>query len=271
LRYVYPDGTVALDGVDLEVPAGELVALVGQNGSGKTTLAKCLNGLLTPTEGHVRIGDLDTRTAAVGELVTAVGYVFQNPDHQLFNSSVERELRYALDNIHLPRDQQDERISEAARIAGVRTDDFDEHPYFLPKGIRQRVAIASILALRPQVIIVDEPTTGQDARQSVDVMDFLERICREEGRTIVVVTHEMWIVARYAQRVIAMHEGHLLLEGTTDEVLGQADLLARTCVELPQLTRLGQRLDPPPSSPLRTAEQMIAELRSRLPAGGPAT
>lgn len=266
LHFRYPDGTYALRGVDMEVDEGEMVALIGQNGSGKTTLSKCLNGLFKPTEGRVLVGELDTRTASMArELVTRVGYVFQNPDHQLFNDSVYKELRYALDNVGITGDEQRRRIEEAAEIAGVGQEIMSEHPFFLPKGIRQRVAIASILALKPGVIVVDEPTTGQDARQSLAVMDFLEKIRREEGRSIVIVTHEMSIVARYARRVVALCEGRVLLDGPTHEVFAQTDTLAETYVQPPQITQLAQRLSGYGFSPgILTVEEMVSATRELL-------
>jgi energy-coupling factor transport system ATP-binding protein len=266
LHFRYPDGTYALRGVDMEVGEGEMLALIGQNGSGKTTLSKCLNGLFEPSEGRVLVKGLDTRTASMArELVTRVGYVFQNPDHQLFNDSVYKELRYALDNVGVPEAEQRERITEAAEIAGVSEDIMSEHPFFLPKGIRQRVAIASILALKPSVIIVDEPTTGQDAQQSIAVMDFLEKIRREEGRSIVIVTHEMSIVARYAQRVVALCEGQVLLDGPTAEVFAQPDVLVRTYVQPPQITQLAHRLAGYGFSPrILTVDEMASEARELL-------
>ena len=266
LHFRYPDGTYALRGVDMEVGEGEMIALIGQNGSGKTTLSKCLNGLFEPSEGRVLVEGLDTRTASMArELVTRVGYVFQNPDHQLFNDSVYKELRYALDNVGVAEAEQRKRIAEAAEIAGVSEDIMSEHPFFLPKGIRQRIAIASILALKPSVIIVDEPTTGQDALQSIAVMDFLEKIRREEGRSIVIVTHEMSIVARYAQRVVALCEGRVLLDGPTAEVFAQPDVLARTYVQPPQITRLAHRLAGYGfSSRILTVDEMVSEAHELL-------
>ncbi len=243
LGYVYPDGTPALFDINLEIREREFIALIGQNGSGKTTLSKCLNGLLKPTTGRVIVGGIDTRSKGViKELVTKVGYVFQNPDHQLFNRSVWSEIAYGPRNIGLSEVEVEERVVEAAKVAGVREDLFNIHPYFLHKGLRQRVAIASILAMRPDTIIVDEPTTGQDMRQSIEVMNFLQRLWEQEGHSIVIITHEMHIVAAYAQRTIVLGEGRLLLDGTTRQVFSRPDVLKQTYVEPPQITRLGQAL-----------------------------
>jgi len=157
LDFTYPDGTPALMGINLEIGEQEFIAFIGQNGSGKTTLSKCINGLFKPTAGKVIVEGLDTsRRGIIKQLVTKVGYVFQNPDHQLFNRSVKSEIAYGPRNINLPDDEVEQRVREAARVAGVSEDLFETHPYFLPKGLRQRVAIASILALKPRTIIVDD-------------------------------------------------------------------------------------------------------------------
>lgn len=243
LHYVYPDGTVALSGIDMEIGAQEFIAFIGQNGSGKTTLAKCLNALFKPSQGSVIIEGINTASRGIGKkIVTKVGYVFQNPDHQIFNDSVIKEISYGPRNIGLPEKEIQERVREAAAVAGIGEDLFDVHPFFLTKGLRQRVAIASILALKPRTIIVDEPTTGQDIRQSLEVMDFLKKLWAEEGHTIIIITHEMPIVALYAQRTVALGMGRVLLDGPTREVFSEPEILAQTYVKPPQISRLAQKL-----------------------------
>jgi energy-coupling factor transport system ATP-binding protein len=243
MDFTYPDGTEVLFDINLTVAEGEFMALIGQNGSGKTTLSKCLNGLFKPTRGSVMIGDLDTRERGIiKKLVTQVGYVFQNPDHQLFNNNVKSEIAYGPRNIDLSADEVEFRVREAARVAGVAENLFDTHPFFLPKGLRQRVAIASILALKPRTIIVDEPTTGQDMVQSREVMNFLRSLRDEEGHSIIIITHEMPIVAQYTERTVALGQGKILLDGSTREVFSQPEILKQTYVEPPQITRLGQAL-----------------------------
>lgn len=240
LVYRYPDGTLALRDVDFTLADGDFVALIGQNGSGKTTVSKCLNGLFKPTEGQVIVDGLDTRTTSITKMVMRVGYVFQNPDHQLFNGSVWDEIAYGPRNIELPQEEVKTRVEEAADVVGLDSELFEEHPFFLTKGLRQRVAIASILALRPKIIIVDEPTTGQDVRQSLQIMDFLTQLHQERNHIIVFITHDMPIVARYAKRIILMGEGQKLADGPTAEVFAQPDVLAKTFVTPPQITQLAQ-------------------------------
>jgi len=241
--FSYPDGTLALRNINLDIYANQFIALIGQNGSGKTTIAKCLNGLLKPNSGYVKIDNLDTREKGVTKkIVTKVGYVFQNPDHQLFNNTIYKEIAYGPRNIGLGEKEVEERVREAANVCGVEESILQEHPFFLTKGLRQRVSIASILAMRPRTIIVDEPTTGQDLRQSLEVMNFLRNLWEKEGHTIIIITHEMPIVAQYTQRVVALARGKVLLDGTTREVFAQPELLALTFVKPPQITRLAQAL-----------------------------
>jgi energy-coupling factor transport system ATP-binding protein len=241
LGYRYEDGTQALSDIDLEINEGEMIALIGQNGSGKTTFSKCLNGLFKPTSGDVIVDGANSKTTPIVQMVRRVGYVFQNPDHQLFNSNCWDEIAYGPRNIQLPEAEVKERVEEAAQVVGLPEMYFGEHPFFLSKGLRQRVAIASILALRPRVIIVDEPTTGQDSRQSFEIMDFLRDLNEKLGHTIIIITHDMPIVGMYARRVIAMGMGQVLADGPTAEVFRQADVLAQTFIEPPQITQLAQR------------------------------
>ena len=243
LIFEYPDGTQALRKIDLDIFENQFIALIGQNGSGKTTLAKSLNGLLRPTEGNVIIDGLDTREkGTTKKIVTKVGYVFQNPDHQLFNNTVHKEIAYGPRNIGLSHDEVEERVEEAASVCGIEKVLFTEHPFFLTKGLRQRVAIASIMAMRPKTIIVDEPTTGQDFRQSIEVMNFLRDLWQNQGHTIIIITHEMNIVASYAQRCVVLAKGQVLMDDTTRTVFSQPDVLAQAFVKPPQITRLGQGL-----------------------------
>lgn len=238
--FVYPDGTQALYDINLEIAKGEMIALIGQNGSGKTTLSKCLNGLYKPTRGEIIVEGLNSKKGSITQMVRRVGYVFQNPDHQLFNNNCWDEVAYGPRNIQLPEDEVKERVDEAIQVVGLPKAYHQEHPFFLSKGLRQRVAIASILALRPQVIIVDEPTTGQDAKQSLEIMDFLKRLNEDLGHTVIIITHDMPIVGQYAKRVIAMGQGRVMADALTAEVFTQADVLEQTFLKPPQITQLAQ-------------------------------
>jgi energy-coupling factor transport system ATP-binding protein len=267
LVFEYPDGTRALDGIRLDVNEGEFIALIGQNGSGKTTLSKCLNGILKPTQGAVRIGELDTRErGTTKKIVTRVGYVFQNPDHQLFNNTVHKEIAYGPRNIGLSAQEVEERVHEAARVCGVKEELFHDHPFFLTKGLRQRVSIASILAMRPKVIIVDEPTTGQDRRQSVEVMNFLRDLWENGGHTVIIITHEMPIVSEYARRCVVLTRGKVVMDGPTREVFANPEVLAEAQVKPPQITRLAQALeDRGVRRDVLSVDEMMDEFRRLAP------
>ena len=240
LDFSYPDGTQALKDISFEVREGEFIALIGQNGSGKTTLSKCLNGLYKPTAGDIIVDGLNTKEGSIVQMVKRVGYVFQNPDHQLFNNTCWDEIAYGPRNIELPDEEVKERVEEAISVVGLPKYVHQEHPFFLSKGLRQRVAIASILALRPQVIIVDEPTTGQDVKQSLEIMNFLKELNETHGHTIIIITHDMPIVGLYGKRVIAMAQARIMADGLTREVFKLADVLEKTFLAPPQITQLAQ-------------------------------
>lgn len=263
LDFTYPDGTKALENINISIQVGEFIALIGQNGSGKTTLSKLLNGLYKPSSGDVIVDGLNSKTTPIVQMVRRVGYVFQNPDHQLFNNNCWDEVAYGPRNIELPEDEVKIRVEEATQVVGLPKRYFEEHPFFLSKGLRQRVAIASILALRPQVIIVDEPTTGQDARQSFEIMDFLKDLNENHGHTIIIITHDMPIVAQYARRVILMSEGKILADDETAHVFSQPDILAEAFLEPPEITQLAQSVQELGFSPgVLTVGEMMREFKN---------
>lgn len=240
LHFTYPTGVQALRGVSLTIEPGEQVAIVGQNGAGKTTLVKHLNGLLRPTSGRVRIGDWDTREHSVAELARRVGYVFQNPDEQLFSRDVKTEVAFGPRNLGFSSEQVQGQVDEALAMTEL-SDKTETNPYDLSPTWRKMVAIASILAMATPIVIFDEPTTGQDSANIARIANVV-RTLRERGRTVVTVTHDIDFCAENFERVIAMSEGAILLAGKAEDVLGQEEVLARTYVEPPQLTRLGKRL-----------------------------
>jgi len=241
LSFVYPEGNVeALRDVNLQVRAGEFLAIIGQNGSGKTTLVKHFNGLLRPTQGQVLVEGKDTRRLSPGDLAFSVGYVFQNPDHQIFAPTVWEEVAFGPRNFGMPEDEVARRVAEALRA--VHLEGYEERdPFALTKGERQRVAVASVLAMRPKVIILDEPTTGLDYPQQQSMMAMLEELNRA-GHTVIIVTHSMWVVTRYAARTVVMQDGRIILDGSTRQVFAQEEELASTALRPPPIVRLGHRL-----------------------------
>lgn len=240
LCFTYPSGVDALRGVTLTVAPGEQVAIIGQNGSGKTTLVKHLNGLLHPTQGIVRIGDWSTIQHSVAQLAARVGYVFQNPDDQLFKGNVRDEVKFGPTNLGFAAAKIDTLVEQALALLQL-TDKAAVNPYDLTATWRKRVAIAAILAMDTQIIIFDEPTTGQDY-QSVQDLAQVIRTLREQHKTVIAISHDIDFVAENFDRIIVMGQGQVLLDGQAEIVFAQAELLNSTYVDPPQLTRLGQRL-----------------------------
>jgi len=217
-EYETDQGSVrAVDGVDLTIRGGEVVAIVGHNGSGKTTLAKHLNRLLAPDEGSVTWRGQEVSELPMAEVGKSIGYVFQNPDHQIFNETIRKEVAFGPENFGIEGEELERAVRDA--IETVELDGLEEtDPFNLSKGQRQRVALASILATDPEVIIFDEPTTGLDATQRDQFMDLVAEINRESEKTIVMVTHNMQTVATYAPRTVVMEDGRLVYDGSTREL-----------------------------------------------------
>jgi energy-coupling factor transport system ATP-binding protein len=244
LSFTYPSGVTALADISLAIAPGESVALIGQNGAGKTTLARHLNGLLRPTRGSVRIGDLDTRHAAVAQLARRVGYVFQHPEHQIFKSRVRDEVAYGPRNLGVSHAEIEERVRQALAATGI-ADLADAHPHDLMPSLRKRVAIASVLAMDTPIVVLDEPTTGQDAPGVALIGALVERLTAA-GRTVITISHDIDFCADHCRRIVVMGQGRVLLDGPREVVFAQPDVLARTAVEPPQLARLAARLGLPP-------------------------
>jgi energy-coupling factor transport system ATP-binding protein len=241
LDYVYqPLNVHAVKDVSFDIYKGQFVALIGQNGSGKTTVLKNLLGLLRPTGGKVLVAGQDTRTTAVAEMARHVGFVLQNPDQQLFADTVEEEVAYGPANLGLDKGAIEVRVAEALKLVGLE-EKRKEFPPALPKGERAKVVIASALALDPEIIILDEPTTGQDFKGCHQIMQIARQL-HEQGRTVVFVTHHMALVAEYAERVIVLIGGKVLLDDATASVFSRPEVVRQAAIIPPQITELGQSL-----------------------------
>jgi energy-coupling factor transport system ATP-binding protein len=240
LFYSYGGGQPVINNISLEIARGECLAIIGQNGAGKSTLAKHFNGLHRPVSGKVYVDGKDTAGMKVSTLARTVGYVFQNPDHQIFNDTVGREVAFGLKKLGLSRKEIEDRVAEALDAVGL-TRHYQTYPFNLSKGQRQRVALASVLAMQTQVIVLDEPTTGQDYRESVQIMDLVEKL-NENGHTIVFITHDMSLVARYSRRAVVLCQGEILADGSVKSIFSLPELLARTYLSPPQVTALAQGL-----------------------------
>ncbi len=240
LSFTYPAGVIALRAVSLTIPSGISLAIIGQNGAGKTTLVKHFNSLLKPTSGVVKIGDWDTREHTPAQLASRVGYVFQNPDDQLFQPSVRKEVMFGPRNVGWNPDQIEKQTDKALEMVGL-SQAADKHPYDLSPGERKLTALAAILAMDTPIIILDEPTTGQD-HAGIELVGRIVDDLKEQDKTVITITHDIDFCAEHFERVVVLANGKLLLEGSSREVLAQEDVLAETYVEPPQLMRLAKRL-----------------------------
>ena len=241
VEFTYPGGARALDGVNLAVGCGDFVAIVGQNGAGKTTLTRHFNGLLRPSSGDIRVLGRSAQGVPTIELCRHVGYVFQNPDEQLFCTSVQEELRFGPTNIGADPGVTSQRVEEILGDIGL-TKYREVWPKYLTKGERQRLALASVVAMDPDVLVVDEPTTGLDWVESLQILDYLERLRNEQKKTIIIITHDMNIVSLYAKRVVVMARGRVVGDGTAREVFSQPDLMQLACLRRPPIADLSQAL-----------------------------
>ena len=261
VRFRYStSGPEVLRAVNLRVDKGEYLAMIGQNGGGKTTLAKLFNGLLKPTSGAVRVGGVNTKDGTVAELARTVGYVYQNPDHQIFAQKVRTEIAFGPRNLGLSPEEVTKRVDDALDLVGLREYE-DAFAFALGRGLRQKLAVASVLAMSPPVIVVDEPTTGLDLQGSRGILDLLGR-WNQDGRTIIVITHDIALVAERVPRTVIISGGKILADGATRDVLSNRDLLHKAFLRPPQVTRVAQRLQEfgiPPN--VMTVQELRDELR----------
>ena len=233
----YPRGGVtALDGVSLRVEPGETVGIAGQNGSGKTSLAKLFNGLLRPTRGSVHVGGLDTAGLTVQQLAASVGFVFQNPNHQLFASTVAAELAFGPANLGVGRDEVERRVAEALERFGLAPH-AASHPYRLSFPLRKLVAIASVVTMRPAILVLDEPTTGQD-HQTTTIINRLIHGLRDGGCTVICASHDMLLLADVAERLVVLRQGRIIADGPTREVFSDAEAMRGSRLAPPQVTQI---------------------------------
>jgi energy-coupling factor transport system ATP-binding protein len=242
LVHVYGGETRALDGVDLSIGRGERVAIVGQNGSGKSTLVRHFNGLLRPTEGRVLVDGADAAGRRVAHLAATVGLAFQDPDRQIFAGKVRTEVGFGPRNLGLGGATLDAAV-DAALVATGLDKDAQTNPYDLGYSRRKLLALASILAMGTPIVVLDEPTTGQDARG----LEQIRRIVADlsaAGRTVIAVSHDMRFVAEAFERIVVMRDGRIVLDGTPAEVFAEPawPALASTFLEPPLAARIGARL-----------------------------
>jgi energy-coupling factor transport system ATP-binding protein len=251
LNFSYPTGVKAIDNVSLEINGGEIIALVGENGAGKSTLVKHLNGLLRADGGDVRVGDWDVADFSSAQIAERVSFLFQNPDEQLFERTVWREVAFGPHNLGLSDDELKGRVDAALARVGL-SEQAESHPYDLQYTDRKLVALAATLAMDAPILVLDEPTVGQDAAQRAAIGTILDEL-HAEGRTVILISHDLDFCAAHAERVIVMADGRILLDGSAETVLSQSEELSRAAVIPPQLVRLAQALNMP-NAPLHVDE-----------------
>ena len=242
LHYTYPDAEserehIVFDGLNLSIKAGSFVAVLGHNGCGKSTLAKHFNAILLPAGGSVTVYGMDTKDEELLLAIRqAVGMVFQNPDNQIVSNVVEEDVAFAPENLGVPSDEIRRRVDAALKTVGMY--EYRAHaPQLLSGGQKQRVAIAGVLAMKPKCIVLDEPTAMLDPQGRREVIETVERLNREEGMTVVLITHHM-DEATHAGRVVAMNDGKIVADGTPAKVFSQVELLRSVGLSVPETTEL---------------------------------
>jgi energy-coupling factor transporter ATP-binding protein EcfA2 len=259
VEYAYTGQDPALRGVTLTVCRGELVAVLGRNGSGKSTLVRHVNGLLRPSRGRVRVLGRDIATTTTAQLARRIGFCFQNPNHQLITFRVREELAFGPRSLGLPPSEIEQRSREALEVVGLG-DAWDADVAALGRGERQRLALASVLTMRPEILIIDEPTTGQDPGMAADIFRILRRL-NAAGTTILLITHQFDMAAEFAPRAVIVQRGRLVYDGLMTGLLGQVELLRDNSLDQPEVTKLAARLRPlgvPPQTV--TVDDMAATL-----------
>ena len=269
VTYTYSPGTAyemhALEHINLEIPNGQFVGIIGHTGSGKSTLVQHLNGLLKPDAGRVIVGDVDITAPGVSmvEIRKRIGLVFQYPEYQLFEETVAKDVAFGPKNLGLSDSEIEERVREAIELVGLDYEEIRERsPFELSGGQKRRVAIAGVVAMRPEVLILDEPTAGLDPKAHHDVLDMVQEVHRRTGNIIILVSHNMADIARVSDKIIVIDSGHLVTTGTPREVFSQKELLRGVGLDLPPITEFTETLREKgmdlPSTILDTREAALA-------------
>lgn len=244
LTYRYGIGTpfekTAVDHVDLEIESGSFVGIIGHTGSGKSTLIQHLNGLLKPTEGSILLDgkEIWAEKAQMRQVRFRVGLVFQYPEYQIFEETVAKDIAFGPRNMGLAEEEVQARVKETAAIVGLSDDILEQSPFLLSGGQKRRVAIAGVMAMRPEVLILDEPTAGLDPRGREEILEEIKAYRRQTGATILLVSHSMEDVARHAQQILVMNAGKVFCYGTVENVFRRSQELQAIGLAVPQITRV---------------------------------
>ncbi len=269
LQHVYSAGTpfehIALTDVSFQVERGEFIGVIGHTGSGKSTLMQHLNGLLKPTSGSVMLDGVDiwSDKKLTRQSRFRVGLVFQYPEYQLFEETVYKDIAYGPGNMGLSKEEIDRRVREAAALVGITDEQLEVSPFDLSGGQKRRVAIAGVIAMEPEILILDEPTAGLDPEGREDILRNIDDYRKAKNATIMMVSHSMSDVARLAQRLLVMNNARLAMDGTPIEVFSHAQELIDMGLDIPDLTRLFLKLQQMgiPVNQVYTVDQAIAEIK----------
>ena len=249
LTHIYsqgmPDEQVALDNISFSVGDGEVVGVIGHTGSGKSTMLQHLNGLLKPSSGTIEIGgvDITAKGVAMREIRKRVGLVFQYPEYQRFEETVAKDVAFGPRNLGLDEEEIERRVRDAINEVGLDYEKIkDRSPFELSGGQKRRVAIAGVIAMKPEVLILDEPTAGLDPGAHKEILNLIEKVHRDSGNIIIFVSHNMADVAKLSDKVLVMSDGHLVLSGTPKEVFSKNDELKAIGLSVPPVTALMQEL-----------------------------
>jgi len=245
LKHVYSQGmpyeTLALDDVSFEIDDNEFVGIIGHTGSGKSTLIQHLNGLLKPNSGRIFVNGVDiaSKEIKMKDIRRRIGLVFQYPEYQLFEETVHKDVAFGPLNLGLPQDEADARVREAIKLVGLDYAEVAERsPFDLSGGQKRRIAIAGVIAMKPEVLIMDEPTAGLDPKAHKDILSMVKTIHAREKNIIILVSHNMGDIAELADRIFVMEKGRIILTGTPKEVYRRADLVERAGLGLPPVMQL---------------------------------
>ena len=269
LRHIYSAGTpfevAAIEDIDLVIPQGQLVAVIGHTGSGKSTFIQHLNALLSPSSGKVSCGgkDINENKLSRKAVKSQVGLVFQYPEYQLFEETVYKDIAFGPRNMKLPEEEVDQRVREAAGFTGVDEELLDKSPLELSGGQKRRVAIAGVIAMRPGVLILDEPTAGLDPAGCRQIMENICAYREKTGATVIIVSHNMDDVARIAERIIVFSHGRIVMDGSAREVFSRAQELVEIGLDVPHATELALALKKrglPLPDGIYTHEQLLSSL-----------
>lgn len=262
VSFSYPGQAPALKNVSLSIASGEFIGLAGRNGSGKTTLTRLMVGLAVPATGHVLLDGKPARDCGAAVMARAVGYVFQNPDRQIFRDTVAAEVAYGPEQMNWTADERQSAVRDALAMTGL-SDVAEEYPRALARSVRQRVAIASALALKPRLLILDEPTSGQDVEEKAQLMHLLENL-NSQGIGVILVTHDMEQLLAHTRRTVVLHRGEKVYDGPTAELFaGQDRDVAEWGLRIPDAAAVAGKV-PGIGAPVRSAEELAGCLQKLL-------